>query len=95
MTRVTDILVLSGILAVGFDCICRSQLAGTPHEAHLRLLEVFAYGTYAEAQSKGDELPTLTPPQVRAISSAFAFFYRATYTNEDHVTMYSNQYILR
>lgn len=74
-------LVLSGILVVGFDCICRSQLAGTPHEPHLRLLELFAYGTYAEAQSKGGELPTLTPPQVRVILSALACFHRTTYTN--------------
>ncbi len=40
------------------------QLAGTPHEPHLRLLEMFAYGTYADAQAKADQLPKLTDAQV-------------------------------
>ena len=40
------------------------QLAGTPHEPYLRLLELFAYGTYADAQAKVDELPKLTGFQV-------------------------------
>ncbi|CAM9443236.1 unnamed protein product [Ectocarpus sp. 6 AP-2014] len=39
-------------------------LAGTPHEPHLRLLETFAYGTYADAQAKADQLPKLTGAQV-------------------------------
>lgn len=42
----------------------RRQLAGTPHEPHLRLLETFAYGTYADAQAKADQLPKLTDSQV-------------------------------
>lgn len=44
------------------------QLAGTPHEPNLRLLELFAYGTYSEAMSKADELPKLTPVQVGSIA---------------------------
>lgn len=65
-------------LAVHFDYFCHSQLAGTPNEPHLRLLELFAYGTYAEAQSKGDELPTLTPPQVRVVPWALIFSFCPT-----------------
>lgn len=43
---------------------CR-QLAGTPHEPHLRLLETFAYGNYTDAQANADQLPKLTGAQVR------------------------------
>ncbi|CAN0024693.1 unnamed protein product [Laminaria digitata] len=42
-------------------------LADTPHEPHLRLLELFAYGTYADAQGKGEALPELTTPQVEKL----------------------------
>eukprot|EP00903_Cladosiphon_okamuranus_P009562 g9104.t1 len=42
-------------------------LAGTPHEPHLRLLEMFAYGTYADAQAKAEELPKLTAAQVEKL----------------------------
>ncbi|CAN0355072.1 unnamed protein product [Pylaiella littoralis] len=42
-------------------------LAGTPHEPHLRLLETFAYGTYADAQAKADQLPKLTDAQVEKL----------------------------
>lgn len=50
-------------------CCRRRQLAGTPHEPHLRLLETFAYGTYADAQAKADQLPKLTEAQVSPSSS--------------------------
>lgn len=49
----------------------RRQLAGTPHEPHLRLLETFAYGTYADAQAKADQLPKLTDAQVGASPEKF------------------------
>lgn len=38
-------------------------LKGTEHGAHLDLLEIFAYGTYADWQAKQASLPALTPPQ--------------------------------
>lgn len=59
--------VLGGVLAG-----CWWQLAGTPHEPHLRLLETFAYGTYAEALAKADQLPKLTSAQVRMGASFLA-----------------------
>lgn len=50
------------------DFMSCCQLAGTPHEPHLRLLETFAYGTYADAQAKAEQLPKLTATQVPLVS---------------------------
>jgi len=38
-------------------------LAGTEHELHLRLLELFAYGTYSDYHENRSSLPELTPAQ--------------------------------
>mmetsp|Transcript_36590 Transcript_36590/g.113203 ORF Transcript_36590/g.113203 Transcript_36590/m.113203 type:complete len:251 (+) Transcript_36590:115-867(+) len=40
-----------------------SALKGTEHAPHLDLLEIFAYGTYADYKAKQSALPALTPPQ--------------------------------
>lgn len=53
--------------------VCDCQLADTPHEPHLRLLETFAYGTYADAQAKAEGLPKLTAAQVRPVAPLLLF----------------------
>ncbi|CAM9105243.1 unnamed protein product [Choristocarpus tenellus] len=42
-------------------------LRGTEHEPHLLLLEIFAYGTFTEYQSKAAQLPELTPVQMEKL----------------------------
>ncbi|EWM30447.1 cop9 signalosome complex subunit 7a [Nannochloropsis gaditana] len=42
-------------------------LRGSEHEPYLRLLEIFAYGTYADYQRQRGTLPPLTPPQLRKL----------------------------
>ena len=50
LSCVTGVYVFGELL----ECECIKQMSGGPHESNVKLLEIFAYGTYSDYKSENN-----------------------------------------